>query len=52
MRDRNRPGGEIAAAFGAFHNALAGPARPVWLARRQDPWARANRVAWGEAWPA
>ena len=32
-----------------FHRALAGLARPSFIAARTDPWAIGDRVAWGEA---
>jgi uncharacterized protein (TIGR02569 family) len=32
-----------------FHRALAGLARPAFIAARTDPWAIGDRVAWGEA---
>ncbi len=31
-----------------FHRALAGVARPAFIAARTDPWAIGDRVAWGE----
>ena len=34
---------------GRFHEALAGLARPAFLATRTDPWAIGDRVAWAEA---
>jgi uncharacterized protein (TIGR02569 family) len=32
----------------AFHAAIAGLPRPAFLDRRDDPWSRGDRVAWGE----
>jgi uncharacterized protein (TIGR02569 family) len=32
-----------------FHQAMAGLARPSFLADRTDPWAIGDRVAWGDA---
>lgn len=39
---------EIIAVGERFHAALAGVSRPAFFARRTDPWALADRVAWGE----
>jgi hypothetical protein len=36
----------------AFHRAVAGLARPDFLARRDSWWTRADRRAWGESGPA
>jgi uncharacterized protein (TIGR02569 family) len=42
--------GEIVAVGERLHRALAGTQRPAALLdARTDPWARADRVAWGEA---
>jgi uncharacterized protein (TIGR02569 family) len=38
----------VLAAGRAFHRAVAHLDRPALLDARQDPWARADRVAWGE----
>ena len=38
----------VIAAGDRFHEALAGLARPAFLDARTDPWAIADRVAWGE----
>jgi len=42
---------EVIAAGRAFHEAVAGLDRPVFLDRRADWWARADRQAWGEGVP-
>ena len=39
---------EIVAVGEQFHAALAAVDQPVFLARRSDPWAVGDRVAWGE----
>ena len=39
---------EIIAVGERFHAALAGAARPGFIDRRTNPWAVADRVAWGE----
>jgi uncharacterized protein (TIGR02569 family) len=39
---------EIIEAGRAFHRAVAGIARPLFVDARQDWWARGDRVAWGE----
>ncbi|GAA4285874.1 TIGR02569 family protein [Georgenia daeguensis] len=39
---------EVMAAGRAFHRHLDGSPRPAFLDRRDHPWARADRVAWGE----
>jgi uncharacterized protein (TIGR02569 family) len=39
---------EIIAVGERLHAALAGVQRPAFFARRTDPWALADRVAWGE----
>ena len=39
---------EIVAAGERLHRALAGVPRPEFLDARDDPWARADRVAWEE----
>jgi uncharacterized protein (TIGR02569 family) len=39
---------EVMAAGRAFHRHLVGWPRPAFLDRRDHPWARADRVAWGE----
>jgi uncharacterized protein (TIGR02569 family) len=40
---------EIIAIGDRFHRAVAGLARPAFIAARMDPWAIGDRVAWGEA---
>jgi len=40
---------EVLRAGDAFHRALAGIPKPDLLDRRSHPWARADRIAWGEA---
>lgn len=40
---------ELVPASRAFHTALAPQPRPGFLDRLSDRWARAHRVAWGEA---
>lgn len=42
---------ELLAAARSLHRALASEARPAWLAGRHDPWADADRAAWGERAP-
>ncbi len=42
---------EIIAVGGHFHAAVRGCARPAFLAARDDHWAVADRVAWGELDP-
>lgn len=39
---------EVVEAGRAFHRAVAGLGRPAFLDARRDPWAEADRVAWGE----
>jgi uncharacterized protein (TIGR02569 family) len=39
---------DIIGAGRRLHAAVAGVARPAFLAGRKDPWAVADRVAWGE----
>ncbi|MFH5821458.1 TIGR02569 family protein [Georgenia sp. AZ-5] len=39
---------DVMAAGRAFHGHLRGHSRPEFLDRRDDPWAVADRVAWGE----
>lgn len=39
---------EVMAAGRAFHRHLEGYPRPTFLDRRDHPWARADRIAWGE----
>ncbi|RZU63033.1 hypothetical protein [Zhihengliuella halotolerans] len=39
---------DVARAGEAFCDLLEPIQRPGFLARRQDPWARADRIAWGE----
>ena len=41
----------VLAASRAFHTALADEPRPPFLDRRDDRWARADRIAWHEADP-
>jgi uncharacterized protein (TIGR02569 family) len=40
---------DVVAAGDRFHHAMAGLARPPFVAARTDPWAIGDRVAWGEA---
>lgn len=40
--------GEIVHAGAAFHRSIAGLPRPEFIARSDDPWSRADRMAWGE----
>jgi uncharacterized protein (TIGR02569 family) len=40
---------DVIAVGDRFHQAMAGLARPSFLADRTDPWAIGDRVAWGEA---
>lgn len=40
---------EVIAVGDRFHEAIAGLARPAFIAARTDPWAIGDRVAWGEA---
>lgn len=42
---------DVIAAGTAFHAALARVPRPDFIARRDDPWAIGDRVAWGEMNP-
>jgi uncharacterized protein (TIGR02569 family) len=42
---------EIIAVGELFHAALARVQRPEFIARRKDPWAVGDRVAWGELPP-
>jgi uncharacterized protein (TIGR02569 family) len=42
---------DIIAVGRGFHRAVNEVPRPVWLDRRVDPWAVADRVAWGEVAP-
>jgi uncharacterized protein (TIGR02569 family) len=39
---------DIIAVGADFHSAVADVPRPAFLDRRRDPWAVADRVAWGE----
>jgi uncharacterized protein (TIGR02569 family) len=39
---------DVLRAGDAFHRALAGVPKPDFLVRRSHPWARADRMAWGE----
>jgi uncharacterized protein (TIGR02569 family) len=43
---------EVVAVGERFHAAVRGCARPAFLAARDDHWAVADRVAWGELDPA
>ncbi len=43
---------DIIAVGERFHAALAGVPQPEFIVRRSDPWAIADRVAWGELAPA
>lgn len=47
-RHEERRWPEIIAVGERFHAALVGMARPAFIARRTDPWAVGDRVAWGE----
>jgi uncharacterized protein (TIGR02569 family) len=38
----------VASAGRALHRALANLAAPEWLAARDDPWARTERIAWSD----
>lgn len=40
---------DIIATAEAFHRATATLSEPGFLPRRDDPWARADRVAWGDS---
>jgi uncharacterized protein (TIGR02569 family) len=40
---------EIIHAGAAFHRSVARLPRPEFIARSDDPWSRADRMAWGEA---
>jgi uncharacterized protein (TIGR02569 family) len=40
---------DVLGAGRAFHRAIAHLPSPAFLARRSDPWAVGDRVAWGEA---
>jgi uncharacterized protein (TIGR02569 family) len=42
---------EVIAVGERFHAALVGVPRPEFIARRTDPWAIGDRVAWGELPP-
>jgi uncharacterized protein (TIGR02569 family) len=43
---------EVVRAGAVFHRAVAAVPHPPHLARRQDPWAYADRLAWDEHTPA
>jgi uncharacterized protein (TIGR02569 family) len=45
--DAGRPD-DVLTAGAAFHEAIAGLARPDFLDGREDPWTLADQVAWGE----
>jgi uncharacterized protein (TIGR02569 family) len=47
-RHEERRWPEIIAVGERLHTALAGVARPEFIARRTDPWAIGDRVAWGD----
>jgi uncharacterized protein (TIGR02569 family) len=47
-RHRPRRWTDVIAAGTAFHEATAGVPRPAFLSDRDDPWAIADRAAWGE----
>ena len=47
-RHEERRWGEILAVGERFHAALVGVPCPSFIARRTDPWAIGDRVAWGE----
>jgi uncharacterized protein (TIGR02569 family) len=40
---------DVIAVGDRFHEAIAGLARPAFIAARTDPWSIGDRVAWGEA---
>lgn len=40
---------DIIATAEAFHGATATLSEPTFLPQRHDPWARADRVAWGDS---
>lgn len=40
--------GEVLAACRTFHHALGNVAKPAFLDTRDDPFSRADRIAWGE----
>lgn len=40
--------GEVIRAGAAFHRSIAGLPRPGFIARSDDAWSRADRMAWGE----
>jgi uncharacterized protein (TIGR02569 family) len=40
---------EIIEVGDRFHQAVAGAARPSFIAARTDPWAIGDRIAWGDA---
>jgi len=42
---------ELLATARSLHRELAPEPMPAWLAGRQDPWAEADRAAWGEKTP-
>ena len=42
---------EMRRAADAFHDAVAQVERPAYFDARNDPWSRADRVAWGETTP-
>lgn len=48
-RDSTATWSSVLEASRAFHAATAALARPGFLDLRTDPWARADRAAWGEA---
>jgi len=50
-RHEERRWPEIIAVGDRFHASLAGVPRPDFIARRSDPWAIGDRVAWGELPP-
>jgi uncharacterized protein (TIGR02569 family) len=47
-RHEERRWPEIIAVGERFHSALVGVPRPEFIARRTDPWAIGDRVAWGD----
>jgi uncharacterized protein (TIGR02569 family) len=47
-RHEERRWAEIIAVGERFHSAIASVSRPGFIARRTDPWAVGDRVAWGE----
>lgn len=42
---------DVVEAGAAFHRAIAALPRPAFIDATDDPWSRADRIAWGEAPP-